>query len=144
MESLFQLYYLLLRGLRVHLHSQFSWWWILQKSSQVFFMTLTLRKGHVTQNGLSKEVCMASIQMASGQPIRSLNSSHIENRTSLVVQWIGIFLPMLGTWVRYLVWDAWFGKILHAAEWLIPCAATIEAHLPRACAPQHVKPARHN
>ena len=77
---------------------------------------------------------MASVQMASGQPIRSINSSHIENRTSLVVQWIGIFLPMLGTWVLYLVCEPWFGKILHVAELLIPCAATIEAHLPRTCA----------
>ena len=100
-------------------------------------MTLTLRKGHVTQNGLSREVCMASIQMASGQPIRSLNSSHIENkRTSLVVQWIGICLLMLGPWIQSWVCEPWFGKILYVAEQLSPCAATIEAHLPRACALQ--------
>ena len=78
---------------------------------------------------------MASIQMASGQPIRSLNSSHIENkRTSLVVQWIGICLLMLGTWIQSWVCKPWYGKILYVVEQLSPCAATIEAHLPRACA----------
>ena len=34
----------------------------------------------------------------------------------------------------------WIGKILHAREQLSPCAATIEAHMPRACAPQEEKP----
>ena len=56
--------------------------------------------------------------------------------TSLVVQWVGICLPVQGTVVQSLV-----GKILHAVEQLSPCAtttepaaATTEACTPRACA----------
>ena len=30
---------------------------------------------------------------------------NVENRTSLVVHWLRIRLPMQGTWVRALVWE---------------------------------------
>ena len=56
-------------------------------------------------------------------------------RTSLMVQWLRICLPMHGTWVQSLV-----QKIPHATEELSLCATTVEpmihkywAHVPRAC-----------
>ena len=55
--------------------------------------------------------------------------------TSLVTQWLRIYLPMQETQVRALVQE-----IRHAAKQLSPCAATTEARGPRAHAPQQEKP----
>ena len=44
---------------------------------------------------------------------------------SLVVQWLGIHLPMQGIWI-----DSWFGKTPNAARQLSPWATTTEAHGP--------------
>ena len=46
--------------------------------------------------------------------------------TSLVVQWIGICLPMRGTWVRPLAQE-----IPHASEQLSPCVTSTGAFVPR-------------
>ena len=44
-----------------------------------------------------------------------------KKRTSLVVQWLRICLPMQGHG-----FEPWSGKIPHAAEQLSPCATTTE------------------
>ena len=66
------------------------------------------------------------------------------SRTSPVVQWLRICLPMQGTQVLSLVL-----KILPAVEQLSPCATTTEPRCSRACAPQQKshrseKPMHHN
>ena len=57
----------------------------------------------------------------------------MSSRTSLVVQWIRIRLPVHG-------FDPWSGKISHDTEKLNPCATTTEAYSPIACGPQQEKP----
>ena len=47
-----------------------------------------------------------------------------KNRTSLVVQWLRIRLPMQGHG-----FEPWSGKIPHAMEQLSPCATTTEPAL---------------
>ena len=64
--------------------------------------------------------------------------------TSLVIQWLRIYLPMQETG-----FDPWSGKIPHALEQLSLCTTTAEAHRPRAHALQHrspcnEKPRQHN
>ena len=62
--------------------------------------------------------------------------------TSLVAQWL-IYLPMQGTWVQSLVQEdtTCDGAIKPNAPQLVSlCAATTEAHAPRACAPHQEKP----
>ena len=71
-------------------------------------------------------------------------------RTSLAVQWIRICLQCCRTWVRSLVSEdltcLGAAKPMHHNSWarmlqlLSPRAATIEAHVPRACAPWFEKP----
>ena len=63
-----------------------------------------------------------------------LNQEEIENLnrpirsneigTSLVAQWLRVYLPMKGTRVQ-----TWSGKIPHAVEQLSPCATTTEPAL---------------
>ena len=76
---------------------------------------------------------------------------------SLVVQWLRIHLPMLGTQVRALVQEdstcrgaakplchncwAWALEPASHNYWS-PCATTTEVHMPRAHAPQQEKPPR--
>ena len=53
-----------------------------------------------------------------------------------MAQWVGIRLPMQGTWVPPLVQEApmlWETKA-RAPELLHLCAASTEARVPRACA----------
>ena len=52
-----------------------------------------------------------------------------------MVQWLGIHLPMQGTWAR-----AWSGKISQAVGQLGPCTTTTEPVLPRALALQWERP----
>ena len=53
--------------------------------------------------------------------VLTLLETEKEMRTSLVVQWLRVCLPMQGT--RFKPWS---GKIPHAAEQLKPCATTTE------------------
>ena len=71
-----------------------------------------------------------------------------------MAQWLRIHLPMQGTWVQALVWEDptchGAAKPMHhnyracalepATQLLSLCAATTEAHIPRAHAPQQEKP----
>ena len=69
---------------------------------------------------------------------------------SLVVHWMGIHLPMQGTWVWSLVWEdsTWRGQLkpmchnywAHVPQLLSPCAGTTEACASRARALQQEKP----
>ena len=54
-----------------------------------------------------------------------------------MVQWLRIRLPMQGTQVHALVWE---DPTCHGATKLSPRAATTEARVPRAHAPQQEKP----
>ena len=60
--------------------------------------------------------------------------------TSLVVQWLGIHLPVLETWLRSLVGT----KIPRAVGQPRPWAAPAEPSHSRACAPQQEKYAHRN
>ena len=60
--------------------------------------------------GRGRAAQLASIRQMSGQVSRGKNASQINikkkiPRTSLVVQWLRIRLPMQGTQVQYLVWE---------------------------------------
>ena len=70
-------------------------------------------------------------------------------RTSLLVQWLRIRLPMQGTRVRTLVWEdptcRRATKPVHHNDWacaLEPASHNYWAHVPRARAPQQEKPPR--
>ena len=57
-----------------------------------------------------------------------------QNRTSLVVQWLGICLPMQGTWLWSLIWEDF---TYHGAT--NPMRHNFWAHAPRVRAPQQKK-----
>ena len=75
--------------------------------------------GVVCRNGTEKEVrynCFGHLSV--------LSTLKCNRMTSLVVQWLGIHLPMQGTWV-----PSWSGKIPRAAGQLNPCTTTTEPGL---------------
>ena len=67
------------------------------------------------------------------------------HQTSAVLQWIGICLPVQGSWVQSLVGeDPTCLRVSKACapQLLSPCAATTEARVPTACALQQENPLR--
>lgn len=79
---------------------------------------------------------------------KSLVFKNHQSKTSLMVQWVRIHLPLQGTQDQYLVWED--STCRTAAKpacynyWSLRSRThalqTLEAHVPRACDPQQEKP----
>ena len=95
------------------------------------------KSGCLLQTLRCRIVCSCSCQCKSGHDVsinpqqdkwcslfsNSLSLYKQKSRSSLVVQWLGVCLPMQGKHGFY----PWSGKMPHAAGWLTLCTATAEA-----------------